>query len=86
MLRSEQENNTMSKKDFIIIADALRAVRASYAPHWDANLFRACDDNIKAIADTLAANYPRFNRSRWIDYVNGECGPNGGAITKKEGK
>jgi hypothetical protein len=22
---------------------------------------------------------PRFNRERWIDYIKGLCGPNGGA-------
>jgi len=70
----------MSKKDFIALADTLRAVRASYSPHWDANLFRACDDHVKALADFCAGQNPNFNRERWLDYIAGKCGPSGGSI------
>jgi hypothetical protein len=70
----------MSKKDFIALADTLRAVRASYSPHWDANLFRACDDHVKALADFCAGQNPNFNRDRWLDYIAGKCGPSGGSI------
>lgn len=27
---------------------------------------------------------PRFLMDRWIDYIAGECGPNGGTIRKGE--
>jgi len=72
----------MTKKDFIALANTLRAVRASYAPHWDANLFRACDDHEKAIADFCQAQNPLFNRDRWLAYIAGQCGPSGGKVTK----
>ena len=32
------------------VGQALANVRASYVPHWDANLFRALDDVAKALA------------------------------------
>lgn len=56
----------MTKKDFELIAATLKATRASYAPHWDANLFRACDDHAKAMASALASTNERFDRSRFL--------------------
>ena len=70
---------SMSKKDFIALADTLRAVRASYAPNWNPNLFRACDDHVTALADFCQRQNPAFNRDRWLDYIAGKCGPSGGA-------
>ena len=70
---------SMSKKDFIALADTLKAVRASYGTNWDPNLFRACDDHVKALADFCQAQNPNFMRERWLDYIAGECGPNGGS-------
>ena len=55
----------MTRKDYIVLAAALSNVRASYAPHWDPNLFRACDDHVKMIADTLQRDNPRFARDRF---------------------
>jgi hypothetical protein len=70
----------MTKKDFIALADTLKAIRASYAPNWDPNLFRACDDHINALADFCQAQNPNFKRDRWMSYIAGECGKNGGAV------
>jgi hypothetical protein len=33
-----------------------------------------------ALASFCASQNPRFNRERWLAYINGECGPNGGTI------
>ena len=66
----------MSKKHFIALADALREQKP--APHWDANKHVQWNQDVKAIADVCAASNPQFNRARWMDYVNGLCGPNGG--------
>jgi len=52
-----------SRKHYRAIAAALHSQRQSYAPHWDANLFRALDDTCKTIADVFAADNPRFNRA-----------------------
>lgn len=56
----------MTRKDFELIAAALADVRASYASHWDANLFRACDDHAKKMADALARTNSRFDRERFL--------------------
>ena len=67
----------MSKKHFIALADALRQTRP--ADHWDANKRVQWEMDVRVIADVLNQSNPRFNYSRWMDYVNGLCGPNGGA-------
>lgn len=66
----------MTKKDFIALADAFRASKplAGDDPgyQWEYDL--------KAVANVLAASNPRFNRERWLGYVYGTCGPNGGTV------
>lgn len=37
-------------------------------------------DVVRVFADFLAAQNPNFNRKRFIGYVNGTCGPNGGRV------
>lgn len=32
----------------------------------------------EALADFLRGNNPNFDRQRWLDYVAGKSGPNGG--------
>jgi len=71
---------SMTKQDFIALADTLKAVRASYSPSWDPNLFRACDDHIKALANDFEQRYPAFDRARWLGYIKGENGRSGGSI------
>jgi hypothetical protein len=58
----------MNANDVAVIAAALAAVRSSYAPHWDANLFRACDDHARRLADYLAnVRGPRFDRAGFLN-------------------
>jgi len=57
----------MSKKDFIALADHLRGLDVP-EPVLDAIIAFCHDRN------------PRFNQQRWLDYLKGECGPNGGKI------
>ncbi len=66
----------MTKKHFIALADALRTERPQ--PNWCQNKHTQWTLDVKAIADVLARSSPRFNRQRWLDYVNGLCGPCGG--------
>lgn len=71
----------MSKKDFIALANALRAQKP--AEHWDPNKRVQWELDVKAIADVCAASNRAFMRDRWMDYVNGLCGPNGGPVKTK---
>ena len=36
-------------------------------------------DLLDVIADFCANQNPHFNRARWLGYIAGTCGPNGGA-------
>jgi len=72
----------MTKKDFIALADAVRTLRpgplVSYKKGLEA--FDQWLKTIESLADFCTSQNPRFNRERWIGYINGENGPNGGAV------
>ncbi len=72
----------MTKKHFIALADTLKRMepvmcrtsnREAVARHdkWD--------DMVHGLAEFCQSQNPRFNRERWLAYIAGECGPNGGA-------
>ena len=67
----------MTKQHFIALADSLRSHNAK-GDH--VNPFR--EDQIEALADFCAAQNPAFNRNRWLAYVAGDCGPNGGKLKR----
>ena len=67
---------SMSKKDFIALADALRSEKPG--ANWNPNKMVQWELDIKAVADVCQKSNPRFNRDRWLAYIAGECGPNGG--------
>jgi len=69
---------SMSKKDFIALADTLRTLQPSpFSGDSVGNAYQF-DCYVNALADFCAAQNPRFNRARWLGYINGTCGPNGG--------
>jgi hypothetical protein len=80
----------MSKKHFIALADCLRLpgmIRASIAQALalalpDVDVSFAVESVMSALtrdlADFCGEQNSRFNRERFIDYVQGMCGPNGG--------
>ena len=68
----------MSKKHFIALADALRAEKPG--ENWNPNKMVQWELDVKAIANVCAHSNPRFNRERWLAYIAGECGPNGGRV------
>ena len=70
----------MPKKHFIELADALR--RQKPADHLDPNKREQWDQDVKAIADVCASVNLAFNRGRWMDYIEGRCGPSGGKIAQ----
>lgn len=65
----------MTKKHFIALADM---IKASF--NFGGVLYT--EDQINQLADFCASTNPRFNRERWIAYINGECGKNGGKVKR----
>jgi len=68
----------MSKKQFIGLADTIRATMPSEknAPALYAHWVITRD----ALANFCAEQNPAFNRALWLDYIAGKCGANGGAV------
>jgi hypothetical protein len=64
--RATSGGKAMGKKTLIALADHVRA-----AGRFDAA-------QIARLADFCQAQNPAFKRDRWIQYVAGQCGPNGG--------
>lgn len=62
----------MTKKHFIELADVIKRESSQNA--------RFSDVQIETLATFCQNVNPRFNRSRWIGYIKGENGKNGGAI------
>ncbi len=59
----------MNKKHFIALADLIKA-----RPHCFSGLA------VESLADYCQDQNPRFDRWKWLGYVRGQNGPNGGAI------
>lgn len=70
---------SMSKKDFIALADTIREFNelhhngSATANHFDAQ-------QIALLASFCRSQNSQFKRDRWLDYIAGKCGPNGGTI------
>jgi hypothetical protein len=68
----------MSKKHFIALANAFRE---SKPPEHTTELgFMQWWDDVLAIADACSNANPAFNRERWLGYIKGANGPNGGKV------
>ncbi len=64
----------MSKKDFIELADMIRR----HNQHNTHNPFSPAQ--IERLADFCKSQNGAFMRDRWLDYIAGKCGKNGGKI------
>ena len=60
----------MTKKHLIELADMIQA--RQWQNRKEAGLF------IHDLADFCESVSPKFKRQRWLDYIAGKCGPNGG--------
>ena len=67
----------MTKKHFTALADFLRA--RTLTPN---NGGTCTPYQIEQLADFCAAQNPQFNRTRWIDYIAGVSGKNGGKVNR----
>lgn len=66
----------MSKKDFVALAKAIMLHnKLAQVNRW----VSFSHDHLKTLADFCQTQNPRFNRERWLDFIAGKCGPNGGA-------
>jgi hypothetical protein len=64
----------MTKKHFIALADAIR--KHGRCESTNDNDFMP--EHLETLADFCQSQNPNFNRERWLAYIAGECGPNGG--------
>lgn len=65
----------MTKKHFIALADKIKRLVG------DKTLQPlTAGDWVFMLADFCQNQNPNFNRERWLDYISGKCGPNGGKI------
>jgi hypothetical protein len=77
----------MTKKHFIALGDATKTLINSTLKDNDGNEVARCFNEWqqKMIVDTfaraLSGQNITFNKARWIGYVKGENGPNGGATS-----
>ena len=82
----------MKKKNFIALADAMRDLKPE-DPHadgigWNTAAQREArmnqwNDTCKRLALFCAEQNAEFKRERWLAYINGTCGPNGGKAAGK---
>lgn len=75
----------MTKKHFIALADKLRdSTHSALLFHLSQHHPAVAHEAMRIITEDLAtfcqSQNPRFNRERWIAYINGECGPSGGKV------
>lgn len=59
----------MTKRHFIELADVIRTNREVFSDEAIAELARFCK-----------RQNPQFMAQRWLDYIDGKCGPSGGAV------
>lgn len=62
----------MSKKHFIKLADYIRDTSGYCEPFTRAQ--------IEHLANFCHSTNPAFKVDRWMAYIKGECGPNGGTV------
>lgn len=79
---------SMTKRDFIALADTIKAQQTHMdnAPESDrARNLRApfTDDQILVLAIFCESQNPRFDRERWLGYIAGTNGKNGGKVGTK---
>lgn len=70
----------MTKKHFIALADSVRDLISTYDARTEQPIYDESQRRriVGDMADFCRSQNGRFNRERWIGYINGECGPNGG--------
>jgi len=69
-----RHTSTMTKRDFIAMADYLRDCQPYCQPFTP--------EQIEHLANFCHSRNAAFKCERWLAYIAGTCGPNGGSIRK----
>jgi len=69
----------MTKKHFVALADLIR--NQNNFPNTP-NREKFTEYQIMILGNFCSSQNPNFNRSRWLAYIAGECGPNGGKVAR----
>jgi len=72
---------SMSKQDFIALADQLR-IELRHNPVLSGLDSAEQAALVRFLCDFCRSQNSRFDASRWTGYLQGTCGPNGGAVKK----
>ncbi len=74
----------MTKKHVIALADAI-ITHDNFVSHpyrtgmgEDADIILFDRHHLATLADFCKRQNPNFNQERWLDYIAGKCGSNGG--------
>jgi len=59
----------MTKKHFIALAEHIKRNRGLFSR-----------ESIETLADFLRSQNAQFKKDRWIEFIEGKCGQNGGKI------
>jgi hypothetical protein len=70
----------MSKKDFIALADQIKGYNTLAL--FGHKLQPFTQEQIETLATFCQYQNSNFMRDRWLNYIAGECGKNGGAVKK----
>ena len=76
----------MTKQHFISLADWIkRHNNECTASPQDESFERTSRipftlDHLRTLAAFCESQNPRFKRGRWLDYIDGKCGKNGGKV------
>ena len=72
----------MTKKNFVALADVISSLTVYEDSGGLSNTNIDREEMIQALARFCQSQNPNFNRERWLAYIAGECGPNGGKVAR----
>ena len=76
--KNKKDQTTMSKKDFIALANAIKEHNEFTVKTGIGSRFNA--DHLTTLAQFCMRQNPNFKADRWHDYIAGNCGSNGGSV------
>ena len=81
-LERKGQTMSMSKQDFVALADAIRDHGTVIDPHSTVRISDTpfTKDQVEMLATFCGRQNSNFMRQRWLDYIAGKCGKSGGAI------